>query len=80
METLTVQEWILYKLIYDDRGVVQFREYCLPEHPWKKILWRLHNSPMAEQADFCESWKKFELDSISWNFPNTNLILSGIVY
>ena len=35
----------LYRQFFDDTGKRFFKQYCLPKHLWKEVIYRLHNSP-----------------------------------
>ena len=44
---LVAEDDILYRLFYDDCGNVQYRQFCVPKHLWREVVYRLHNSTTA---------------------------------
>ena len=54
-----VIENVLYREFYDDTGRVQIKQYCLPKHLWKEIIYRLHNSPTAGHLGIQRTLQEF---------------------
>ena len=38
-------ENMLCRQFFDDTDKIIFKQYCLPKHLWKEVIYRLHNSP-----------------------------------
>ena len=73
---LEVRDDILYRLFYDDCGNVQYRQFCVPKHLWREVVFRLHNSKTAGHFGIAKTIAEFRK---RFYFPNfTEFLLSTV--
>ena len=58
-DRLVLIENILYRQFFDHTGNVKYLQYCLPKHLWKKIIYRLHNSPTTGHVGIVRTVQEF---------------------
>ena len=73
---LIVEDDILYRLFYDDCGNIQYRQFCVPKHLWREVVFRLHNSKTAGHFGIAKTIAEFRK---RFYFPNfTEFLLSTV--
>ena len=73
---LVVENYILYRLFYDDCGKVKYKRYCVPKMLWREVVFRLHNSKTAGHFGIAKTVENFR--KIIY-FPNfTEVFVSSI--
>ena len=56
---LEIEKNTLYRQFFDDTGKIIFKQYCLPKHLWKEVIYRLHNSPTGGHLGILRTIQKF---------------------
>ena len=73
---LILEHDVLYRLFYDDCGKVQNKQFCVPKHLWRDVVFRLHNSKTAGHFGIGKTVAEFRK---RFYFPNfTEFLLSSI--
>ena len=73
---LEIKNDTLYRLFYDDCGKVQSRQFCVPKHLWREVVYRLHSSKTAGHFGIAKTIAEFRK---RFYFPNfTEFLLSTV--
>ena len=73
---LVAEDDIFYRLFYADFGNVQYRQFCVPKHLWREVVYRLHNSKTAGHSGIAKTIAEFRK---RFYFPNfTDFLLSTV--
>ena len=56
---LILENDVLYRNFFDDTGKVKHKQYCLPKHRWKEVVYRLHNSPTGGHLGMTRTSEEF---------------------
>ena len=58
-DRLEIENNTLYRQFFDGTGKLIFKEYCLPKHLWKEVIYRLHNSPTGGHLGILRTTQEF---------------------
>ena len=56
---LIIENDVLYRNFFDDTGKVKYKQYCLPKHRWKQVVYRPHNSPTGGHLGMTRTSEEF---------------------